>query len=50
LIPVNLQQIGLLFEGHADVEITYSFGPLQQPECRGDDLKRADTLRLREAL
>jgi len=50
LIPVNLQQTGLLFDGHADVEITYSFGPLQHPECRGDDLKRADTLRLREAL
>ncbi len=50
LIPVNLQQIGLLFDHHADVEITYGFGPLQQPECRGDDLKCADGLRLREAL
>ena len=49
LIPVNLQQTGLLFDRRADVEITYSFGPLDQPICRGDDLARMDRLRLREA-
>ena len=37
LIPVNLQQTGLLFDGSADVEIDYRFGPLANPTCRGDD-------------
>ena len=50
LVPVNLQQTGLVFDRHADVEITYSFGPLAQPACRGDDLARMDRLHLRDAL
>ena len=50
LIPVNLQQTGLLFDGHADVEIAYSFGPFDQPTCRGDDLARMDRLQVRAAL
>jgi hypothetical protein len=50
LIPVNLQQTGLLFERRIEAKIDYSFGPFDQPQCRGDDLKRANQLRLREAL
>lgn len=50
LVPANLQQIGLLFERRISARISFVFGPLQQPECRGEDLKRADRLRLREAL
>ncbi len=50
LIPVNLQQTGLLFEGQIDITISYRFGPWDRPECRGDDVKRADRLKLRNAL
>ncbi len=49
LIPVNLQQTGLMFDRHTDVEITYVFGPLDHPACRGDDLARDDRLHLRDA-
>jgi hypothetical protein len=50
LVPVNLQQTGLLFEHQIEAKIAYRFGPFDQPQCRDEDLKRADTLRLREAL
>jgi hypothetical protein len=50
LIPVNLQQIGLLFRGELDANISYRFGPLDQPGCRREDLHRADRLQLRNAL
>jgi hypothetical protein len=50
LIPVNLQQTGLLFGGSADVEIDYRFGPLATPTCRGDDLARMDVLHVHDAL
>jgi hypothetical protein len=50
LIPVNLQQTGLLFEGRIEAKIDYRFGPFDQPQCRGHDLKRANRLRLREVL
>ena len=50
LLPVNLQQTGLLFTKHADVTITYRFGPLDQASCRGDDLSRIDRLQLHDAL
>ena len=50
LIPVNLQQTGLLFDGSADVEIDYRFGPLANPTCRGDDLARMDMLHVHDAL
>jgi hypothetical protein len=50
LIPVNLQQTGLLFDGSADVEIDYRFGPLANPTCRGDDLARVDVLHVHDAL
>jgi len=49
LIPVNLQQTGLLFEGETELEISYRFGPLDQPRCRREDLKRIDRLQLRNA-
>jgi hypothetical protein len=50
LIPVNLQQTGLLFDRQAKVRISYHFGPLDQVGCRGEDLERADRLRLHEAM
>jgi hypothetical protein len=50
LIPVNLQQTGLLFDGSADVEIDYRFGPLANPTCRGADLARMDALHVHDAL
>jgi hypothetical protein len=50
LIPVNLLQTGLLFYRVVEAKISYRFGPLDQPRCRDSDLKRADRLRLRDAL
>jgi hypothetical protein len=50
LLPVNLQQTGLLFERAVDARISYRFGPLDQPHCRRDDIRRADRLKLRDAL
>ncbi len=50
LVAANLQQTGLLFEHSVSARITYRFGPLDQPQCRGDDLMRADRLKLRDAL
>jgi hypothetical protein len=49
LIPVNLQQTGLLFDRRADVEITYRFGLFADAACRGEDLARMDTLQVRKA-
>ena len=48
LVPVNLQQIGLMFEKSVDARITYRFGLLKDASCRSDDIARADRLRLRE--
>jgi hypothetical protein len=50
LIPVNLQQVGLLFVERVEAEITYEFGLFGQSRCRGEDRKRADGLQLKEAL
>ena len=50
LIPVNLQQTGLLFDGSADVEIDYRFGPLANPTCRANDVARMDVLHAHDAL
>src|SRR5262249_10421332 len=50
LIPVNLQQTGLLFEGRITVAIVYRFGFFDHPQCRHDDLERANRLRLRDVL
>lgn len=50
LIPVNLQQTGLLFEGSIEARITYRFGIFRNSRCRGDDRKRADDLQIKEAL
>lgn len=50
LIPVNLQQTGLLFERKVKARLAYRFGPFDRPECRRADRERADRLRLREAL
>jgi hypothetical protein len=50
LLPVNLLQIGLLFEKEVDARISYRFGLFQDARCRGDDLRRADNLKLKEAL
>ena len=49
LVPVNLQQTGLLFERQVDAEITYEFGLFHQSHCRGE-YRRADDLQLKEAL
>jgi hypothetical protein len=50
LIPVNLQQTGLLFERRIEGRISYRFGPLDQPRCRAEDRQRADRLQLHAAL
>jgi hypothetical protein len=50
LIAVNLLQTGLLFDRAVEAKISYEFGPLDQPRCRDNDVKRADRLRLRDAL
>ena len=50
LIPVNLQQTGLLFRGDVTAEITYRFGLFQDSRCRAEDLMRADRLQLKDAL
>jgi len=47
LVPVNLQQTGLLFQGKMNVSISYRFGPFDQPQCRRRDMERVDRLRLR---
>ncbi len=48
LLPVNLQQTGLLFQGNINASITYRFGPFDQPRCRRQDIERAERLRLRD--
>lgn len=50
LMPVNLQQTGLLFENSVEAEIIYRFGLFQESRCRGEDIRRADDLQLKEAL
>lgn len=50
LLPANLQQIGLLFESEVTADIVYRFGLSGDTACRGEDLKRIDRLRLRQAL
>lgn len=45
LLPVNLQQFGLLFERQADVSIEYHFGVFDST-CRGEDRARAEALDL----
>jgi hypothetical protein len=50
LMPVNLHQVGLMFENNVVAEIIYRFGLFQESRCRRDDLDRADNLQLKEAL
>ena len=47
LLPVNLQQTGLLFEKQADVSIAYRYGVMDSA-CRGADIARAKKLRLQD--
>lgn len=49
LVPVNLQQTGLIFNHRADVKITYRFGLFADAACRGEDLARMDALQVRNA-
>ncbi len=46
LVAVNLQQTGLLFDQHVSARISYRFGVFDHPQCRREDLARADRLRL----
>jgi len=50
LIPVNLQQTGLLFEERVEAKITYRFGLFRDSHCRAQDLRRADDLQIKDAL
>jgi len=50
LIPVNLNQTGLLFESSVEAEITYRFGFFGDATCRGLDIQRADKLDLKDML
>jgi hypothetical protein len=47
IMPVNLQQTGLLFQGRLDTSIGYRFGPFHQRHCRQEDIQRAERLQLR---
>jgi hypothetical protein len=48
LLPVNLQQTGLIFDRQTEINIEYRFGLFGEAQCRGADLDRANALRLRE--
>jgi hypothetical protein len=50
LVPVNLQQTGLLFQGSVEARITYRFGLFGDSSCRGHDVRRANGLDLREVI
>jgi hypothetical protein len=50
LLPENLQQIGLLFNGEIEARITYRFGLFHNSQCRIEDQRRADDLQLIEVL
>lgn len=50
LIPVNLQQTGLLFDKAVEASITYKFGLFGASICRGEDKQRADALDLKAML
>ncbi len=50
LIPVNLQQTGLLFQRRIDARLAYRYGPLDHPECRRQDVERANRIELRQAV
>jgi hypothetical protein len=50
LLPVNLQQLGLLFDKEVEARITYRFGLFHNSRCRAEDHRRADDLKLKEAL
>ena len=50
LLPVNLQQTGLLFDDKVEAENHLSVRPFSDSRCRGEDHRRADDLRLKEAL
>jgi hypothetical protein len=50
LVPVNLQQTGLLFQGSVEAKIIYRFGLFADAGCRGDDIERANALKLRDVL
>lgn len=49
IVPVNLQQIGLLFDRRADVSIEYRYGVFDSA-CRGADIARAKSLRVSEVV
>jgi hypothetical protein len=50
LVPVNLQQTGLLFQGSVEARIIYRFGLFADSGCRGDDIERANALKLHDVL
>jgi hypothetical protein len=48
LYPVDLLQIGVLFEGALHATIEYRYGLFENKECRRADIERADALHLRD--
>jgi hypothetical protein len=50
LIPVNPQQTGLSFEESVEATVAYRFGLFQDSRCCGEDHRRADDLKPKEAL
>jgi hypothetical protein len=50
LMPVNLQQTGLLFEGSLEARIIYRFGLFGDSGCRADDVERANGLKLHDVM
>jgi hypothetical protein len=49
LFPVNLAQIGLVFQGQLSVDISFRYGPIHGTSCRRQDLERIRQLQLEKA-
>ena len=49
LIRTNLMQLGVSFEGTLDATLVFRFGPIHASQCRIDDIRDMERLRIREA-
>ena len=49
LIRSNLMQLGISFEGTLNASLTFRFGPVLASQCRIDDIRDMEALRIREA-
>jgi hypothetical protein len=49
LIRTNLMQLGISFEGALDASLAFRFGPVLASQCRIEDIRDMERLRIREA-